>query len=153
MKYNIVNKTDRGLWIKQDRQNCRKFLNCLVGYSCRMTRTLERMSRQAVERAVLSPCGEGKGEFPQHAFSQNSSQAYSTSHGHYSITCVFHAWKSAILHANSTRKTRVKHSCKRLHAKIHEKIHVNQENLRVKLYSHIVKIWEYSVSLSSYIAG
>ena len=32
-----------------------------------MTRTLESMSRQAVERVVLSPCGEGKGEFPQHA--------------------------------------------------------------------------------------
>ena len=28
---------------------------------------------------------------------------YSTSHGHCSITRVFHAWKSAILHANSTR--------------------------------------------------
>ena len=25
------------------------------------------MSRQAVERAILSPSGEGKGEFPQHA--------------------------------------------------------------------------------------
>ena len=37
-----------------------------------MTRTLESMSRQAVERVVLSPCGEGKGEFPQHA----STRAY-----------------------------------------------------------------------------
>ena len=36
-----------------------------------------------------------------------------TSHGHCSITRVFHGWKSAILHANSTRKTRVKHWCKR----------------------------------------
>ena len=32
-----------------------------------MTTTLESMSRQAVERALLSPCGEEKGEFPQHA--------------------------------------------------------------------------------------
>ena len=32
-----------------------------------MTRTLESMSRQAVERAIPSPSGEGKGEFPQHA--------------------------------------------------------------------------------------
>ena len=34
--------------------------------------------------------------------------AYSTGHGHCSIASVFHEWKSAILHANSTRKTRVK---------------------------------------------
>ena len=37
-----------------------------------MTRTLESMSRQAVDKAVLSPCGEGKGKFPQHA----STRAY-----------------------------------------------------------------------------
>ena len=44
---------------------------------------------------------------------------YSTGHGHCSITRVFHAWKSPILHANSMRKRRVKHLCKNLHAKIH----------------------------------
>ena len=32
----------------------------------------------------------------------------SMGHGHCSIASVFHEWKSAILHANSTRKTRVK---------------------------------------------
>ena len=50
---------------------------------------------------------------------------YSTSHGHCSITRMFHAWKSAMLHTNSTRKTSVKHSWKNIHAKIHEKIHAN----------------------------
>ena len=50
---------------------------------------------------------------------------YSTGHGHCSTTRVFHAWKSAILNANSMRKTRVKHSCKKIHAKIHKKIHAN----------------------------
>ena len=44
---------------------------------------------------------------------------YSTGHGRSSITRVFHAWKSAILHANSMRKRRVKHLCKNIHAKIH----------------------------------
>ena len=78
---------------------------------------------------------------------------YSTGQGHCSITRVFHAWKSAKLHANSTRKTLVKHSCKNVHAKIQEKIHANQENLRVKLYTQIVTICVYSVYLSSYIAG
>ena len=39
--------------------------------------------------------------------------AYSTGHRHCSITYVFHVWKSAILHANSTGKTLVKHSCKK----------------------------------------
>ena len=51
--------------------------------------------------------------------------AYSTGHRHCSITYVFHVWKSAILHANSTGKTLVKHSCKNIHAKIQEKIHAN----------------------------
>ena len=44
---------------------------------------------------------------------------YSTGHGHCSITRVFHVWKSAILHTNSTRKRHVKHLCKNIHAKIH----------------------------------
>ena len=35
---------------------------------------------------------------------------YSTGHGHCRITRMFHAWKSAMLHTNSTRKTSVKHS-------------------------------------------
>ena len=78
---------------------------------------------------------------------------YSTGHGHCSITRVFHAWKSTILHANSMRKTLVKHSCKNIHTKIHKKIHANQENLLVKLYTQIVMICMYSVYLSSYIAG
>ena len=51
------------------------------------------------------------------------------------------------------RKTLVKHSCKNIHAKIHEKIHANQENLLVKLYTQIVIICMYSVYLSSYIVG
>ena len=33
-----------------------------------------------------------------------------------------------LLHANSMRKTLVKHSCKNIHAKIHEKIHANFPN-------------------------
>ena len=78
---------------------------------------------------------------------------YSTGHRHCSTTRVFHAWKSAILHANSTRKTCVKHSCKKIHAKIDEKIHANKENLRAKLYTQVFIICVYSVYLSFYIAG
>ena len=48
---------------------------------------------------------------------------YSTGCGHCSIRRVFSGWKSSILHANSTRKTRAKHTCKKIHARIHEKIH------------------------------
>ena len=78
---------------------------------------------------------------------------YSTGHRHCSITRMFHAWKSAIMHANSTRRTLVRPSCKNIHAKIHKKIHANKENLHVKLYMQIVIICMYSVYLSSYIAG
>ena len=42
---------------------------------------------------------------------------------------------------------------KKIHAKIHKRIHTNQENLRVKLYTQVVIICVYSVYLSSYIAG
>ena len=79
--------------------------------------------------------------------------AYSTGHGHCSIASMFHEWKSAILNANSTRKTRVKHLCEKVHAKLHEKIHINFPNLHVKLYKHIVIVCAYLVYLSSYIAG
>ena len=44
---------------------------------------------------------------------------YSTGCGHCSIRRVFSAWKSSILHANSTRKTRAKHMCKKIHEKMH----------------------------------
>ena len=60
-----------------------------------------------------------------HGKKEDAHCSYSTGHRHCSITRVFHAWKSAILHANSTRKTRVKHSCKKIHAKILKKIHAN----------------------------
>lgn len=45
-----------------------------------------------------------------------SNETYSTGHRHCNLTHVFHACKSAILHANSTRKTREKHSCRKIHA-------------------------------------
>lgn len=50
---------------------------------------------------------------------------YSTGRNNCSVTRVFHACKSAILHANYARNTRVKHACKKIHAKIQEKIHTN----------------------------
>ena len=46
--------------------------------------------------------------FPSNWVLWKQMSAYSTGHGHCSIASVFHEWKSAILHANSTRKTRVK---------------------------------------------
>ena len=78
---------------------------------------------------------------------------YRPGHGHCSIARMFHEWKSAILHTNSTRKTRMKHSCEKIHAKIHSKIHVNFPNLHVKRYMHIVIICVYLVYLSSNSAG
>ena len=57
--------------------------------------------------------------------------AYSTGHGHCSITHVFHVWKSAI---------RLKHSCKKINTKIYKKIQANFPNLCVQLYTHIVII-------------
>ena len=56
---------------------------------------------------------------------QTLMSVYSTGHGHCGITRVFHTWKSATLHANSTIKTRVKQLCKKIHAKIHEKTDAN----------------------------
>ena len=66
---------------------------------------------------------------------------YSTSCGHCSVRRVFSAWKSSILHANSTRKTRAKHTCKK-NPKF--TIYIS------KIYTQIVVICVYSVYLSSY---
>ena len=88
-----------------------------------------------------------------HGKKEDAHCSYSTGHRHCSITRVFHAWKSAILHANSTRKTRVKHSCKK---NTHKNTQENTRKFRkfaCKTYIQVVIICVYSVYLSSYIAG